>query len=123
MFARGKLRQEDLSSVGRFFSRGSTIERATAFTTSALAFERNAAGLTGVSGRPNQRSRPSSIADELDACHEHPVQEMQVSIFPIQVEVVIISNIICTLAFAYYCFNTTIVLQCRWSQSFLLLWA
>jgi len=76
MFARGKPRQEHLSSVGRFFSRGSTLERATAFTKSAVAFERNAPGLSGVSRRPNQGSRPHTIADELDS-NEHPVQEMQ----------------------------------------------
>lgn len=77
MFARGKLKEENLSSVGRFFSRGSTLERATAFTKSAVAYERNANGLSGIYTRPNQMSRPSTIADELDACHEHPVQEMQ----------------------------------------------
>ena len=76
MFARGKPRQEHLSSVGRFFSRGSTLEKATAFTKSAVAFERNAPGLSGVSRRPNQGSRPHTIADELDS-NEHPVQEMQ----------------------------------------------
>lgn len=60
----GKLKQEDLSSVGRFFSRGATLEKATAFTKSAVAFERNAS-LAGISNRPSQRLRPNTIADEL----------------------------------------------------------
>eukprot|EP00581_Thalassiosira_minuscula_P003178 CAMPEP_0183749232 /NCGR_PEP_ID=MMETSP0737-20130205/68182_1 /TAXON_ID=385413 /ORGANISM="Thalassiosira miniscula, Strain CCMP1093" /LENGTH=648 /DNA_ID=CAMNT_0025984985 /DNA_START=1281 /DNA_END=3224 /DNA_ORIENTATION=+ len=76
MFARGKPRQEHLSSVGHFFSRGSTLERATAFTKSAVAFERNAPRLSGVSCRPKQGARPHTIMEELDS-NEHPVQEMQ----------------------------------------------
>lgn len=78
MFARGKPKEEELSSVGQFFSRGSTLEKATAFTKSAVAFESNAS-LCGASGRPVPKPRPHTIAEELDS-NEHPVQEMQVSL-------------------------------------------
>ena len=42
MFARGASHDFQLSSVGRFFAKGSTLERATALTNSAAAYERNA---------------------------------------------------------------------------------
>lgn len=64
MFARGKSVSQELSSVGRFFSPGSTLHDATAFTKTAIARDRNAPSV-------------GPIADELGACDEHPVQEMQ----------------------------------------------
>lgn len=69
MFARGKSRLADLSSVGRFFSKGSTLERATAFTKTAAAYERN--GRLSVGGTYHSMS---SIADEFGARNnrEHP---------------------------------------------------
>ena len=42
MFARGASKDLQLSSVGRFFAKGSTLERATALTHAAAAYERNA---------------------------------------------------------------------------------
>jgi len=66
MFVRGVTRDLELSSVGRFFSKGSTLERATAFTKSAAAYDRNA---SNTSARTN--------ACILGASEEHPVQEME----------------------------------------------
>ena len=63
MFARGKSRGSELSSVGRFFAKGSTLERATAFTKSAATHDRNAL----------DASRKTTV-DELGASKEHPVQ-------------------------------------------------
>ena len=62
MFARGKSRLAELSSVGRFFAKGSTLERATVFAESAAAYDRNTA---------------CAIAVELGAFKEHPVHEME----------------------------------------------
>ena len=42
ILARGASHDFQLSSVGRFFAKGSTLERATALTNSAAAYERNA---------------------------------------------------------------------------------
>jgi len=59
MLARGA---RELSSVGQFMSRGSTLERATAFTSTAVANDRNA---------------PAICQRELLHSKDHPVQEMQ----------------------------------------------
>mmetsp|Transcript_56512 Transcript_56512/g.120029 ORF Transcript_56512/g.120029 Transcript_56512/m.120029 type:complete len:725 (-) Transcript_56512:848-3022(-) len=69
MFARGKATESDqLSSVGKFLSRGSTLDKATALTASAVASDRNVRKSSG---------KPGAMADLLGASHEHPVQEMQ----------------------------------------------
>ena len=66
MFARGKSRDSELSTVGRFFAKGSTLERATAFTKSAATHDRNALSASS-----------KTTAEELGSSKEHPVQEME----------------------------------------------
>eukprot|EP00578_Thalassiosira_sp_NH16_P032649 CAMPEP_0181081652 /NCGR_PEP_ID=MMETSP1071-20121207/3210_1 /TAXON_ID=35127 /ORGANISM="Thalassiosira sp., Strain NH16" /LENGTH=891 /DNA_ID=CAMNT_0023163201 /DNA_START=148 /DNA_END=2823 /DNA_ORIENTATION=+ len=66
MFARGKDLNDELSSVGNFFQRGSTLWKATAFTKTAVASDRNSPAGTSRGG----------VSCELGS-EDHPVQEME----------------------------------------------